>query len=42
MEDVRSYRDAEETPEPRRDEEDRVDFGASKNEEDVPFYIPRD
>jgi hypothetical protein len=42
MEDIRNYRIEEEQQEQRREDDDRVEFGASQNDEDVPFYIPRD
>jgi len=39
MEDIRPYRDQEE---PRRNNNDDREYGASPNDEEVPFEIPRD
>lgn len=44
MEDIRSYREKEENPPRRFDEDDRrAEWdAASKNEDELPFDIPRD
>ncbi|HYC61899.1 MAG TPA: hypothetical protein VEK79_20270 [Thermoanaerobaculia bacterium] len=40
MEDIRSYRAEED--EPRRNEDDRVEYSAAPPDDEVPFHIPRD
>jgi hypothetical protein len=41
MEDIRNYR-IEEDDQRRRNDDDRVEFNASPQDDEVPFHIPRD